>query len=289
MSEKVVVTGCNGQLGRALKIELGKDDRFKYIGTDVDQVDITKSDELIAYIRDINPYAVVNCAAYTNVDGCEKNEDLAMKINAIGPRNLAVAAREVGAKLVHISTDYVFPGNGTSPYREFDATSPKSAYGRTKLAGENFVKDFSDKYFMIRTAWLYGDGKNFVKTMLALSEKHDTIGVVDDQLGNPTSASELARAIHELLPTNEYGLYHGTCEGICSWADFTEEIFKLAGRKTAVEHISSEEYKRRFPDSASRPAYSALDNYMFRLNTEIRFKDWHDAIRDYIEEMKYNI
>ena len=142
---------------------------------------------------------------------------------------------------------------------------------------------------MIRTAWLYGDGKNFVKTMLALSEKHDTIGVVDDQLGNPTSASELARAIHELLPTNEYGLYHGTCEGICSWADFTEEIFKLAGRKTAVEHISSEEYKRRFPDSASRPAYSALDNYMFRLNTEIRFKDWHDAIRDYIEEMKYNI
>jgi len=289
MSEKVVVTGCNGQLGRALKIELGKDDRFEYIGTDVDQVDITKSDELIAYIRDINPYAVVNCAAYTNVDGCEKNEDLAMKINAIGPRNLAVAAREVGAKLVHISTDYVFPGNGTSPYKEFDATSPKSAYGRTKLAGENFVKDFSDKYFMIRTAWLYGDGKNFVKTMLALSEKHDTIGVVDDQLGNPTSASELARAIHELLPTNEYGLYHGTCEGICSWADFTEEIFKLAGRKTAVEHISSEEYKRRFPDSASRPAYSALDNYMFRLNTEIRFKDWHDAIRDYIEEMKYNI
>ena len=289
MSEKVVVTGCNGQLGRALKIELGKDDRFEYIGTDVDQVDITKSDELIAYIRDINPYAVVNCAAYTNVDGCEKNEDLAMKINAIGPRNLAVAAREVGAKLVHISTDYVFPGNGTSPYKEFDATSPKSAYGRTKLAGENFVKDFSDKYFMIRTAWLYGDGKNFVKTMLALSEKHDTIGVVDDQLGNPTSASELARAIHELLPTNEYGLYHGTCEGICSWADFTEEIFKLAGRKTTVEHISSEEYKRRFPDSASRPAYSALDNYMFRLNTEIRFKDWHDAIRDYIEEMKYNI
>ena len=289
MSEKVVVTGCNGQLGRALKIELGKDDRFEYIGTDVDQVDITQSDELIAYIRDINPYAVVNCAAYTNVDGCEKNEDLAMKINAIGPRNLAVAAREVGAKLVHISTDYVFPGNGTSPYKEFDATSPKSAYGRTKLAGENFVKDFSDKYFMIRTAWLYGDGKNFVKTMLALSEKHDTIGVVDDQLGNPTSASELARAIHELLPTNEYGLYHGTCEGICSWADFTEEIFKLAGRKTAVEHISSEEYKRRFPDSASRPAYSALDNYMFRLNTDIRFKDWHDAIRDYIEEMKYNI
>ncbi|MCR5210553.1 MAG: dTDP-4-dehydrorhamnose reductase [Lachnospiraceae bacterium] len=289
MSEKVVVTGCNGQLGRALKIELGKDDRFEYIGTDVDQIDITKSDELIAYIKDINPYAVVNCAAYTNVDGCEKNEDLAMKINAIGPRNLAVAAREVGAKLVHISTDYVFPGNGTSPYKEFDATCPKSAYGRTKLAGENFVKDFSDKYFMIRTAWLYGDGKNFVKTMLSLSEKHDTIGVVDDQLGNPTSASELARAIHELLPTNEYGLYHGTCEGICSWADFTEEIFKLAGRKTTVEHISSEEYKRRFPDSASRPAYSALDNYMFRLNTDIRFKDWHDAIREYIEEMKYNI
>ena len=281
--EKIIVTGCNGQLGRALKAELASDSSFEYIGTDVDELDITDAQATIKYVKEIKPYAVVNCAAYTNVDGCEANEELAMKINAIGPRNLAVAASEAGAKLVHISTDYVFPGDGDHPYRETDTPSPVSAYGRTKLAGENFVKDFSNRFFILRTAWLYGDGKNFVRTMLALSEKHDKIGVVDDQLGNPTSAKELASAIHKLIPTDEYGLYHATCEGICSWADFTEEIFRLAGVKTEVEHISSEEYKRRFPDSAHRPAYSALDNYMFRVGTDIRFADWHDAIEEYIK------
>jgi dTDP-4-dehydrorhamnose reductase len=205
-----------------------------------------------------------------------------MKKKAIGSRNRAVAASDAGAKLVHISTDYGYPRNGDRPYREFDETAPKSAYGRTKLEGEKFVSCFSDRFFMIRTAWLYGDGKNFVKTMLALSEKNDKIGVVDDQLGNPTSAAELARAIHQLLPTDEYGIYHGTCEGICSWAEFTEEIFRLAGKNTVVERISSEEYKRRFPESADRPSYSALENYMFKLNTDIRFKDWHDAIAEYL-------
>lgn len=284
MGKKIVVTGCNGQLGRALQKELAADTEYEYIGTDVDELDITSSSAVLEYVRGIKPYAIVNCAAYTNVDGCEKNEDLAMKINAIGPRNLAVAATDTGAKLVHISTDYVFPGNGDRPYKEFDTPSPKSAYGRTKLEGERFVSCFSDRFYMIRTAWLYGDGKNFVKTMLALSEKNDKIGVVDDQLGNPTSAAELARAIHLLLPTDEYGIYHGTCEGICSWAEFTEEIFRLAGKSTVVEKISSEEYKRRFPESADRPSYSALENYMFKLNTDIRFKDWHDAIAEYLAE-----
>ncbi len=284
MSEKIVVTGCNGQLGRALSKELASDGTYEYVGTDVDVLDITDAEAVLKYMQDIKPYAVVNCAAYTNVDGCEKNEETAMKINALGPRNLACAASETGAKFVHISTDYVFPGDGKRPYRETDEPAPVSAYGRTKLAGERFTRDFSDKWFILRTAWLYGDGKNFVRTMLSIAENHDRVSVVDDQLGNPTSAAELARAIHRLLPAREYGIYHATCEGICSWADFTEEIFRLSGLKTEVERISSEEYKRRFPESASRPAYSALDNYMFRVGTDIRFADWHDAIREYLKE-----
>ena len=281
---KLMVTGCNGQLGRALQKVYADSKEYEYVGTDVDQLDITDADAVYRYIGELKPYAIINCAAYTNVDGCEKNEDTAYRINAVGPRNLAVAAEDFGAKLVHISTDYVFPGNGTDPYTEDMTPAPCSAYGRTKLAGEEFVKAFSRHYFIIRTAWLYGEGKNFVRTMLALSEKNDTIGIVNDQLGNPTSASELARVISLLLPTCGYGIYHGTCEGICSWAEFTEEIFRLAGKGTKVDRISSAEYKRRFPESADRPAYSALDNRMLRLTTEIRFKDWKEAIAEYLKE-----
>ena len=285
MSEimKIMVTGCNGQLGRAIAKVYENDPGVCILGTDVPDLDITDLKAVQSYVREEHPYAIVNCAAATNVDGCEKDTDLAYRINAIGPRNLAIAAADCDIPLVHISTDYVFPGNGTRPYTEFDEVAPKSAYGRTKLAGERFVQQFAKKWYIIRTAWLYGEGKNFVRTMLGIAENHDTVSVVDDQLGNPTSAMELARAIRALLPTGCYGIYHGTCEGICSWADFTEEIFHLKGLSTKVEHISSEEYKRRFPASADRPAYSALDNYMFRLNTDICFADWKDALKEYLE------
>ena len=279
---KIMVTGCNGQLGRAIKQVYENEANTEILGTDVPDLDITDLKAVRAYVKENAPNAIVNCAAATNVDGCEKDTDLAYKINAIGPRNLAIAANENDIPLVHISTDYVFPGDGNRPYIEFDETAPKSAYGRTKLAGEHFVQQFSKRWYIVRTAWLYGEGKNFVRTMLSLAEKNDTIGVVDDQVGNPTSALELARAIKALLPTDQYGIYHGTCEGICSWADFTEEIFRLKGVSTKVEHISSEEYKRRFPASADRPAYSALDNYMFRLNLDYRFADWKDALKEYL-------
>ena len=284
MSLKLMVTGCNGQLGKAL-FQLTKDDpEFEYIGSDVPELDITDSEALIDYVRNIKPDVIINCAAATNVDGCEKDEDFAFKINALGPRNLAVAATEVDAKLVHVSTDYVFPGDGDKPRTETDPIGPKSAYGRTKAAGEEFVKQFAKKWFIVRTAWLYGDGKNFVRTMLKLSETHDTISVVDDQLGNPTSALELARAILKLVPTQCYGLYHGTCEGICSWADFTEEIFRIKGIGTKVEHISSAEYKKRNPASADRPSFSALEKRMFKLNLNYSFKDWKDALSEYLKE-----
>ncbi len=283
MSYKLMVTGCNGQLGKALQKLTAEDPAFEYVGSDVPELDITDSEALIKYVSELKPDVIINCAAATNVDGCEKDEDLAFKINALGPRNLAIAASAVDAKLVHISTDYVFPGDGDTPRVETDPVGPRSAYGRTKLAGEEFIKLFAKKWFIIRTAWLYGEGKNFVRTMLKLSETRDSISVVDDQLGNPTSALELARGILKLVPTQLYGIYHGTCEGVCSWADFTEEIFRIKGISTEVVHISSAEYKKNYPESADRPSFSALDNRMFRLNLGYDFKDWKDALEEYLK------
>ncbi len=278
--KKVIVTGADGQLGRAINLQYAGSGEYELINTDVGDLDITDIDKVMKFVREIRPYAIINCAAYTAVDACEKEEDLAFRINAIGPRNLSIAATETGAKLMHVSTDYVFDGNGTRPYVETDPTGPQGAYGRTKLAGENFVREFGDRHYIVRTAWLYGDGKNFVKTMLRLAETHDQVRVVMDQVGSPTSADELARAIAYLLPTENYGLFHGTCEGDCSWAQFTEEIFRLAGKNTKVEAITSEEYGA----AAKRPAYSILENYMFKMTTDFMFADWHDAIAEYIRK-----
>lgn len=289
--EKIIVTGCNGQLGRAVNLELSKTGKYELINTDVFEgdgitpLDITNVDAVVSLARQIKPSAIINCAAYTAVDAQEKDVDLAYKINAIGPRNLSIAATETDAKLVHISTDYVFAGDGNRPYIEFDKTGPVSKYGITKLAGEQFVEKFAKKYFTIRTAWLYGDGKNFVKTMLGLSEKHDEVSVVCDQLGTPTSTYELARAIHYLLDTENYGLFHGTCEGDTNWADFTEEIFRLAGKNTKVNHVTSSEYSAKNPQAAPRPAYSILENYMFKLTSDFMFADWHDAIERYLKDL----
>ena len=281
MMKKIIVTGCNGQLGRAINQEYEGSTEFRMVNTDVDELDITNIDSVMEFVRDVNPYAIINCAAHTNVDACEEQWDSAYRINAIGPRNLAIAARETGAKIVHVSTDYVFSGDGSRPYVEFDATNPNSAYGTTKLAGEQFVKEFADNYFIIRTAWLYGDGKNFAKTMLRLAETNEKVRVVGDQFGTPTSARELARAIKHLVPTENYGLFHGTCEGSCSWAEFAAEIFKMAGLDTEVEAITSAEYSAK----ANRPAYSVLDNYMLRLTSDYRFADWQDALAEYMETL----
>ena len=276
--KRVMITGANGQLGRAVNLQYADSGEYELSNTDVGELDITNIDKVMTFVREVKPYAIINCAAYTAVDACEKEEDLAFRINAIGPRNLSIAATETGAKMMHVSTDYVFDGNGTRPYRETDPTGPQGAYGRTKLAGEDFVREFSDRHFIVRTAWLYGDGKNFVKTMLRLSETNDKVRVVMDQVGSPTSADELAKAIAYLLPTENYGLFHGTCEGDCSWAQFTEEIFRLAGKNTIVEAITSEEYAA----AAKRPAYSILENYMLKMTTDFMFADWHDAIAAYI-------
>jgi dTDP-4-dehydrorhamnose reductase len=284
------VTGCNGQLGRAIRKEYA-DDEVEFINTDVVEgdgvlsLDITDVDAVLKMVRETKPDVIINCAAHTNVDKCEELWDLAYKINAIGPRNLSIAATEQNAKMIHVSTDYVFEGNGTVPYTEFDDPNPVSAYGKTKLEGERFVKQFAAKHFILRTAWLYGDGKNFVKTMLALSENHDEISVVCDQKGSPTSAVELAKMIHYLEPTDNYGLFHATCEGDTNWADFTEEIFRKAGKSTKVNHVTSEQYAKMNPASAKRPAYSILENYMIKLTSDYRMADWHDALDVYLKEL----
>lgn len=279
--KKVIVTGANGQLGRAINELYAGNPEYELINTDVGELDITNLDRVLEFVRGIRPYAIINCAAYTAVEACENEEDLAFRINAIGPRNLSIASQETGAKLMHVSTDYVFDGNGHRPYLETDPVGPQGAYGRTKLAGENFVKEFCHKHYIVRTAWLYGDGKNFVKTMLRLAETNDKVRVVKDQVGSPTSAAELAKAIAYLLPTDNYGLFHGTCEGDCSWAQFTEEIFRLAGKSTTVEAITSEEYGA----AVKRPAYSILENYMLKMTTDFMFSDWHDAIAEYLKTL----
>lgn len=288
--KKILVTGCNGQLGRAVNKEYAGEE-VELINTDVAEaegvtaLDITNIDEVMNLVIEKKPDVIINCAAHTNVDKCEQEWDLAYRINAIGPRNLGIAANKVGAKMIQISTDYVFPGNGTQPITEFDTPAPKSAYGKTKYEGENFVKEFVKEHFIIRTAWLYGDGHNFVKTMLKLSENHDTLSVVKDQIGSPTSAAELARMIHYLEPTENYGTFHGTCEGVCSWADFADAIFARAGKNVTVNHVTTEEYKKMNPNSADRPAYSVLDKYMLRLTTDFRMADWQDALDVYMKEL----
>lgn len=290
--QRVIITGANGQLGRAINRVFADSTEYELINTDfnvegIRHLDITDLNKVLELFEEVKPYAVINCAAHTAVDLCEVQKDAAFKINAIGPRNLAIAASKYDAKIIHVSTDYVFPGNADTPYTEFDAVGPKAMYGITKLHGENFVKEFADgRWFIIRTAWLYGDGKNFVKTMLKLSESHDTLTVVDDQVGSPTSALELARAIKHLLPTESYGLYHGTCEGQCSWADFAKEIFRLAGKSTVVTPVTSEQYKEMNPASADRPKFSVLENYMLKMTSGYMFADWKDAIKEYMNEMK---
>lgn len=287
--KKVLVTGCNGQLGRAIQKEYAGDVTFILTdvaeGEGITSLDITDIDAVMSLVLNEKPDVIINCAALTNVDGCEKMWDLAYKINAIGPRNLAIAATAVGAKLVHVSTDYVFAGTERTPRTEFDTPDPISAYGKTKLEGEQFVRQFAEKFFILRTAWLYGDGKNFVKTMVRVAKTHDEVSVVCDQFGSPTSAVELAKMIHFLEGTDNYGIFHATCEGETNWADFTEAFYAKLGITAKVNHITSEEYAKMNPEAAKRPAYSNLDNYMLRLTTDqFAMANWEDALEVYLKD-----
>lgn len=286
---KILITGSKGQLGKQL-IKECKKRKICYVAYDISEFDITDKEASLLVVDREKPSVIINCAALTDVDGCEKNETLAFKVNALGPKFLAEISLEKNIALVHLSTDYVFDGNGNiengklRPYIETDITNPKTVYGKSKEAGENFVRAIASRYFIVRSAWLYGDGKNFVQTILNLGKKGKNITVVNDQVGSPTSTVDLARAIIELIHTESYGLYHGTCEGECSWYDFALEIFKQIGLDIEVMPISTAEYKNFTP----RPHYSVLENKALKNLNINTFREWKVSLKEYIDELKEN-
>lgn len=277
---KIVITGAKGQLGLELTKQLEIEKKYKIIATDRNELNIIDINSVNEFLLNNRPDVVINCAAHTAVDLCETDIENAYKINALGPRNLAIACEKIGAKLVQVSTDYVFDGNRMRPYREDDITCPNSIYGTSKLMGENFVRELCSKYFIVRTAWLYGEGNNFVRTMLKLSDTNKELNVVNDQLGSPTSTVDLAKAIIALMNTEHYGVYHGTCEGQCSWYDFAKKIFELKNIDIKVNPVTSEEFKRPAP----RPAYSVLDNFMFKLVGLNSFRNWEESLKEYLDK-----
>ena len=295
---KILVTGAKGQLGNELRrcletmeAEMGpvpeeyRGARADYI--DYGELDLTDAAAVDAWFEARGPYDLaVNCAAYTDVDGCEAHEADALRVNALGAMNLARAAGAQGAKVVHVSTDYVFPGDDPAPRTELDGARPISAYGRTKLAGELLVRSACKRSFVVRTAWLYGyAGRNFVKTMLRLARERGSIAVVADQYGNPTNANDLACEILLLARTGAYGVYHCTGEGTCSWFDLASAAVDLADLPCEREPLSSAEYKKRFPGSADRPAYSSLDCARLREATGLGMRPWREALAAYIARL----
>lgn len=283
--EKILITGYNGQLGKELSNLLNY--KYKLILTNKIELNISNFEETLRFIKKEMPDIIINCAAFTAVDLCETQEELAYNSNALGPKNLAIAASQIGAKIVHISTDYVFDGEGIKdihgiirPYIEEDITNPQSAYGRTKLEGEKLVIENTTRYFIIRTAWLYGEGKNFVRTMIDLSKSNKEVKVVNDQIGSPTSTEELSNMIEKLIETENYGIYHGTCEGYCSWYELTCEIYRLLDIRTKIVPVTTEE----FPRPAKRPKYSVLENKKLNGLGIYKFKEWQEALKIYLEK-----
>ena len=288
---KIIITGAKGQLGSQIINILNKGhselgpihDAYKnaeIIGIDVEELDITDIQAVRNFMKNEKPQIVINPAAYTNVDECEGNEDLAFKVNSIGARNIAISCEEIEAKLVHISTDYVFEGNATKPYKEYDVTNPVSVYGKTKLAGENFIREFCSKYFIVRTAWLYGyNGKNFVKTIIKAAKEKGHLEVVDDQRGNPTNAEDLAHHLLKLAVTDEYGVYHCTGEGECTWYDFARAIVEYSNIDCTVSPRGSDNIN----SAARRPSFSSLDNMMLRCSVGNEMREWGEALKKFLQ------
>jgi len=279
---KVLVTGSKGQLGYEIMNMLNE--KEDVVGIDIETLDITDSKNCYQYITSLQPDVVIHTAAYTNVDGCESNADLAYRVNVIGTQNIASACLACDAKMIYISTDFVFDGKKNDPYDEFDDPNPISIYGRSKLAGEKMVQSILNKYFIVRTAWLYGlNGNNFVKTMLRLAKEKDEISVVNDQWGTPTYTKDLSQVICKLLYTNNYGIYHGSNKGSCTWYDFAKKIFELAEMKNIiVKPITTEDLGR----PAKRPKYSVLRNYMLELTIGDSFRQWESSLEEYISELR---
>lgn len=291
---RILITGCNGQLGNTLQTllktgvgPLGKIDA-RYAGStilsvDIDALDIADASAVDRLVEDFKPELIINCAAFTNVNACETQQVAAYAANATGPKNLAIAAKKIGAKLVHVSTDYVFSGDIPGERVETDPCAPKSVYGSTKRQGEEFIMQECDRYFILRTAWLYGKiGHNFVKTILKNAREKGELKVVNDQYGNPTNCEDLAYHILQLAVTEHYGIYHCTNNGICTWYDFACKIVEYAGISCAVNPCTTDE----FPTPAKRPAYSALKNRALKNTIGDHMRHWQDALMDYIQNLE---
>jgi dTDP-4-dehydrorhamnose reductase len=294
MQLKILITGADGQLSGQLrhilslgKSELGSIDEIyltaqvKYVNRQ--QLDISRLSDVLNIVDDFRPNVIVNCAAYTNVDKCETDFENAFRVNSLGPRNLAAVSRASGAKLVHISTDYVFNGKGSVPFREYDVPDPVSVYGKTKLLGEQYVRENCSQYFIIRTSWLYGlYGRNFVYTILKAAKEKGHLDVVDDQRGNPTNAEDLAYHILKVMLGEEYGIYHCTGNGECSWYDFARKIVEYADIECTVDSMKSDKLKR----AAQRPEFSSLDNMMLRCTVGDNMRQWQDALKSFISNCR---
>ena len=273
---KILVTGAKGQLGSDVMKELRD---VPHIGVDVGDFDITDKSAVFAAFDVIKPASVIHCAAYTAVDKAEDEPELCRQVNEEGTRNIADACRKIGARIVYVSTDYVFSGIGSHFYKPNDAAEPVSIYGKTKLAGEKAVIEASSKYIIVRTSWVFGQGGgNFVNTMLRLGKERDSINVVNDQIGSPTYAADLAWLLVAMSKSEKYGIYHATNEGICSWAEFASEIFLAANMDATVNPIPSSEY----PTKAKRPLNSRLCKDALVIAGFERLPHWKNALLRYL-------
>lgn len=281
---KFLVTGISGQLGfdvcKYLRTNYPK---IEYKGVGIEDFDITDRASVESCIDSFNPNIIIHCAAYTAVDAAEDNEELAMQVNAVGSKYIAEQAKKKDIKLLYVSTDYVFNGKGEEPFKIEDETAPLNIYGKSKLAGEIAVKEEMDKYFIVRTSWVFGEnGKNFIKTMINLSKDKTEINVIDDQIGSPTYTPDLAAFLTELALTENYGTYHATNEGFCSWADLAEYSLKVYGASTKINRIPTSSY----PTRAKRPLNSRLDKSDIDRIGLKRLPSWQNAVERFIEQLK---
>lgn len=280
---KVLVTGVKGQLGYDVVNELTKRGHIA-IGTDIEEMDITEKESVETVIKGNAPEAVIHCAAYTAVDAAEDNVELCRKINAEGTQNIADVCKELDIKMIYISTDYVFDGEGEKPWEPEDERTPLNIYGQTKYEGELAVQNTLDKYFIVRIAWVFGvNGKNFIKTMLNLGKTRDSLTVVNDQFGSPTYTYDLAKLLVDMVETDKYGIYHATNEGICTWYEFACEIFKQAGMNIKVSPVSAAEY----PAKAKRPSNSRMSKEKLTQNGFEKLPAWQDALSRYLKEIEF--
>lgn len=275
--QKVWVCGANGRAGQQI-VKLLEPTYAEVFCTDKDSVDITIPEVVSAFAEMNRPHYIINCAGLTDVLACENNIEEAFKVNALGARNLSVAARKINAKLVHLSTDDVFDGEQQKPYNEFDTPKPQSVYGKSKLAGENFVKELAPKHIIVRSSWIYGAGDNYVNNILKNANEGKEIKAAKDQIAAPTSAVCLAEKMLELMENAPDGLYHVTGQGNCSRYEFAKEILDLAGIKTKITPVSAKEDML----TAMRPSYSVLDNLMLRMSGIQCLPDWKLSLKEYI-------